>query len=151
MLNRVLFGKPMLVLAGVALALSFAPRAQADPPRCVHLQISLYELREAKEDVRGLKGVPDEVRNKMLGGIDNAIAQLKAAIEAAGVKVEYIKPESRPEYPNFQHLRHAIKEMKEAKEQVRIEKEIPPDVQEKTVREISRTVDLLEKALDYVK
>jgi len=153
MLQRCLFQTSALVaLAALALVLGAVPRTRADEPRkLVHLQISLYELREAKQDVRNVKDIPDQLRTKILGGIDNAIDQMKKTIEAGGVKAEYIHPDDRPDYANFQHLRHAVKKMKEAKEQLKLEKGVPDDAREKGLREIDTAVDLLEKALDYVK
>jgi hypothetical protein len=155
MLQRRVFRTPALVaVAGLALVLSAMPQALAaagQPAKVVHLQISLYELREAKEDVREVKGIPDGERTKILGGIDSAVQKLKDIIVAMGGKPDYVHPKSRPNYPDFQHLRHAVKMLKEAKEQLRTEEGVPSELRQAGIQEINRCVDHLEKALDHVK
>jgi hypothetical protein len=117
----------------------------------IHLQISLYELREAKQDVRQVKGLEPAERNEILGGIDSAIDQLKRTIEACGGKAEYIHPTDRPDYPDFKHLRHAVKELKEAKEQLKIQKDVPEDARDAGVQAIDKCLRHLDRALDRVK
>jgi len=154
MLQRCLLLTSALVAVAV-LGLSALPsaRAEEDPKKVPHLQISLYELREAKEDVRDVVGIPEKERTEILGGIDAAIDNLKKTIVACGGKPDYIKPAKRPKYSNFKHLRHSIKELKEAKEQLKTET-VPEEAKvlvEKGKLEIDKCVRHLERALDYIK
>ena len=140
-------------LAALALVLSAAQQTRADDPKIAfpHLQFCIMELREAKEDIRNVKDIPDKDRVKLLGSIDACIDQMKKAIKAGGAEPVYIKPPDRDPTATFQYLRHAGKKMKEAKEQLKDEKAIPDDVKETTIKEINATRDLLEKALDHLK
>jgi hypothetical protein len=155
MLQRSLFGAFGLVaLAGLALTLSTGSQAKADEPGpAVHLQISLYELREAKDDVRNVDGIPDKQRTEILGGIDSAITQMKKTIESMGAKVEYIAPAEgdRGKLTNFKHLRHAIKELKAAKEQVQSTKGLSDADRDAGTVAINKCIVHLEKALEFVK
>src|ERR1700722_4140916 len=117
MLNRCRIRVPafvaITVLAGLAVG-NLEPVQAQGTGKLFHLQISLYEIREAKLDVRAIKGgIPDKYRNEVLGTLDAAADALKRCIEACGEKAKYDPPSERPDYPNFQHLRHAIKSLKE--------------------------------------
>jgi hypothetical protein len=144
----------LAALAGVALSLP-APRAQAaddKPDSCViHLQICLYELREAKEDLREVKGLPEGERKEIQGGIDDAIEKLKRTVQSCGGKVEYSKPKERPNYPDFKHLRHAITSLKTAREQLKTQDGVPPDVRDEGLRVIDKCLRQLDCALDRVR
>jgi len=142
-----------LALAGLALPLVLStPQVQAQPPtKVVHLQISLYELREAKEDVRMVKNIPPAERTKILGSIDSAVNKVKDIILAMGFKPEYVPPQQRPNYPDYRHLRHSVKMLKEAKEQLKTEQGVPPGLRKEGVVELNKCLDHLERALDHVK
>ena len=98
MLQRGLFGMSGLAaLAGLALALGNVPRAcAADDPTYFHLNATIFELREAKEDVRNLKGLNDNARDKTLGSIDAAIDQMKKCLGDLGVEYKYVAPKRTP-------------------------------------------------------
>jgi hypothetical protein len=143
-----------MTLAAAALFLGTAPRARADDkpdPRVVHLQISLYELREAKEDIREVSGLPDREKLEIQGSIDNCLEVLKKTIEACGGRPDYVKPAQRPNYPNFKHLRHAITAMKTAREQLKTQEGVPDGVRADGLAAIDKTIRQLERALDHVK
>jgi hypothetical protein len=123
-------------------------------PKFAHLQTALDELREAKEDVRDLKGgVTFADREKMLGALDAAVDHLKKCIEAGGEKAIYVKPHPKvyETYPDFKHLRHAHKVLKLAKEQLRMEPQIPEDLRIEAVRLLDHANEQIEKALEHVK
>jgi hypothetical protein len=153
-LSNLLRAGPLVVVSGGGLIPS-GPERLPEPPRedlrFFHLQMALYELREAKEDVRELGGVPQRERIEILGQIDTAIAKLKDIIIATGGKLEYIKPAQRLEFPNFQHIRHAIAAMKTAREQLRIQEGVPEEARRTALREIDRVIRQLDDALDRVK
>jgi hypothetical protein len=143
----------MTVVAGVALYLFTTSSARADDPQAVvHLQFCLYELREAKEDVRFIKGgLEEKERVAILGGIDDAIQKLKDTIIACGGKPDYIKPSQVPERPDFRHLRHAITVMKTAREQLKIQAGVPEANRTAGLEAIDKCLRHLDAALDHVK
>jgi hypothetical protein len=131
-----------------------APAVVAKEPKFVHIQTALNELREAKEDVRDLKGgVTFADREKMLGALDAAVDHLKKCIEAGGEKAIYVKPHPKDyeTYPDFKHLRHAHKVLKLAKEQLRLEQQIPEDLRMEAVRLLDHANEQIEKALEHIK
>ena len=136
-----------------AFAVNAVPRAQAETAKSIHLQIALYELREAKEDVRKLTGVPEKYQTKMLGVIDGTITTLKKAIEETGEKVAYIPPDKdgRKDLKNWKLLRHAIKELKSSKEKLKNTTVISETTRVKVLKEMTNCIEVLDKALDYQK
>ena len=156
MLQRGLFGMSGLAaLAGLALALGNVPRAcAADDPTYFHLNATIFELREAKEDVRNLKGLNDNARDKTLGSIDAAIDQMKKCLGDLGVEYKYVAPEKDP-YPSedkdYKHLRHAIREMKEAKGQLRAVKGISDEHRDNALAAMDKATEQLKDALDSAK
>jgi hypothetical protein len=155
MSKRWLIRVPVVATAAVLawLALGNVQPVQAQgQSKVFHLQISLYEIREAKLDVRAIKGgIPDKYRNEVLGALDAAADALKRCIKACGEEPKYDPPTERPDYPNFQHLRHAIKELKEAKEQLKIQQGVPDDLRSDALKLITECIVRCDKALDYVK
>jgi hypothetical protein len=150
-LVRVAVATAAAVVMGLILG-NVQPAQAQGPADIKHLNISLYEIREAKQDVRAIKGgIPDKYRNELLGKLDAAADALKKCITAMGFKAEYLMPDDRPEYPNFQHLRHAIKELKESKEQLKLAKGVPDDLRADSLKLIHECITGCEKALDYVK
>jgi hypothetical protein len=149
---RVLGLATLAVVAWLAVG-ALQPAQAQGTVKLYHLQISMYEIREAKLDVRNIKGgIPDKFRNEILATLDAAANALKRCIEACGEKVHYDMPlPGRPDYPNFQHLRHAIKELKEAREQLKIEKGVPDDLRADALKLIDLAIVQCEKALNYVK
>jgi hypothetical protein len=148
---RVLGLATLAVVAWLAVG-ALQPAQAQGTVKLYHLQISMYEIREAKQDVRAIKGgIPDKYRNELLGKLDAAADALKKCITAMGFKAEYLMPDDRPEYPNFQHLRHAIKELKESKEQLKLAKGVPDDLRADSLKLIHECITGCEKALDYVK
>jgi hypothetical protein len=115
-----------------------------------HLRLALYELREAKEDVRAIKGdFPDNLRNSILGKLDAAADALKKAYKATtGDDAPYDKP-SKYEFTEYKHIRHAIKELKESKEQLKIEQGVPPELRDEAIGLIDQAIAQLEVALDW--
>ena len=53
--------------------------------------------------------------------------------------------------PNYRHLRHAVRELKAAKEQLLVEKIVPVDARAKAEQDIAAAIELLEKALETAK
>ena len=118
-----------------------------------HVQVAIFELREAKQDVRDLAHYPAEKKEPLLGVIDRAIDQLKKSIEAGGGKAEYRKPDEKvyKNDPNFKHLRHAVRVLNLAKVQLASDTDVPAEAREKGLREIDKAVNDLSAALATVK
>jgi hypothetical protein len=154
MLQRGLFGASGLVtLAGLALALSNEPQARADDKDqvCFHLNNTIYELRQAKEDVRNLKGLPDADRDKLLGANDSAISEMsKCVMDVTGEKPKYIAPDKdpNPEEKDWKHLRNCLREIKEAKKELRTVKGITDDHRDAALASMDKCTELLKDALD---
>jgi hypothetical protein len=119
--------------------------------KLIHLRFALYELREAKLDVRAIKGdIPDKVRNSILGKLDAGADALKKLYEeATGDKAPYDAPTERPEYKDYQHIRHAIKELKLSKEQLKIEQGLSEPLRAEALGLIDEAIGQLETALDW--
>ena len=154
MLNRCLTRLPalaaMAVLVGLALTTVQPVQAQ-DKSKATHLQIALYEIREAKLDVREIKGdFPDNLRVEILGTLDATTDVLRKCIQACGIQPQYIKPPAM-DYKNDSHLRHAIRALKECKEHLKTEKIVPEDLRADALKLLTQAITQCEKALPYVK
>jgi hypothetical protein len=154
MLQRVLFRTSGLVaLAGLALGLSSAPRAQAaDDPAAFRLRITVYELRNAKEDVRGLKGLEDNAKEKTLGAVDNAIDQMKKCAKDAGIDLAYDAPKDKDkaaDIKDYHNLRDALREVKAAKGDLRSLK-CTDEHRDAALAAMDKAEELLKDALDVV-
>ena len=86
-----------------------------------HLNATIYELREAKEELRNLKGLKEDIRDKAIGAIDAAIDQTKKCFADLGLEYKYKAPEKSPYPPGEtnKHVRHALRELREAKEELK--------------------------------
>ena len=131
------------------------PRARAaENPVEFHLNATIYELRQAKEEVRNLKGVPDALRDKALGALDAGISTTKKClVEDLGVKEKYIAPDKSP-YPadeTNKHMRHAIREIKEAKDLLRSAKGISEEHRDAALASMNKAVEVLKDVLEAAK
>jgi hypothetical protein len=154
MLNCCVIRLPALAAVAVLvwLALGILQPVQAqDKNETVHLQVALYEIREAKLDVKAIKGITEKYRDDLFGTLDAASDAIKKCIKACGEESQYVPPIERPYYPNFPHLRHAINELKHAREDLKTIKGVPEDLRTHACRLIDQSIEQFEKALDYVK
>ncbi len=150
--QRGLIGKPALAaLAGLALTLGNVPRAQAgdNDPVGVHLCRALYELRDAKEDVRSLKGLDDDTRIKTLGAVDDAISLLKKCLADIGFQPGYIPPDFDDYRPGEEtaHLGRVIRCMKQAKEDLRTAKNVPAEDRDATIAALDKAAERIQAVL----
>jgi hypothetical protein len=142
-----------VVVSPVAPLTSAAAPSAEPERRFVHLQIALYELREARQDLRDLDGIPVGRRDELLGVLDAAIDRFKKTIEAAGGKPEYIKPHdgAYKDDRNHRHLRHAVRELEAAREQLMLDPTVSADARAAADRDISAAVAVIEKALEVAR
>ncbi len=138
----------LAVLAGLALGVSSAPRAQAADEPCIHLKAAMYELREAKGDVRALTGLTDDQRSKTLGAIDSAIQAMKQC--ARDLDLGPVDP--LPIYPpgDDKPIREIIREMKAAKEELKAAKNVTDEHRDAAIAAMDKSAESL-RALDPAK
>ncbi len=128
MLHRRLFGKSVLaVLFGlpVALTLGYALPAKAEEGPHAHLIAALWEMREAKAELKDERF--KKHREQAEKDLDVAIAETEKALKEAKIDWEGYKGPKEPKeyykaYKDFPHLRHAVVELREAKKDIEREK-----------------------------
>ena len=145
------YAAPRKVIPPLAKPKTAAPQTQTKEGKLVHAQYALYELREAKEDVRKAEDLPPASRTRLLGAIDKTIGMLKEVITAAGEKPQWIPPTDKPAETAWKHLRHAVKMLKKAREQLKVETGVPEESRTKGTQQINDCINLLEGALDAIK
>ena len=103
--------------------------------------------------MRNLKGIDDAFRDKMLGSIDNGIDQMKKCLGDLGVAVKYVPPDKSPYNAdeNYKHLRHAVREIKEAKEELRSVKGVTDEHRDAALAAMDKASELIKDALDKAK
>jgi hypothetical protein len=149
MLSRRLVALPALaVLLGLGLTLGAPAQARA-ADRFRHLMATLYELKEARKEVKDASHDFGGHRKEALEAIDAAIEQVERCFKFARIDVADVKP-PKYDYPNHPHLRHAIVELKEAKEELKDAKEFG-EHREKAERDIDFAIKQLEKAAEFAK
>jgi hypothetical protein len=137
------------VLVGLVLG-TLQPVLAQDKSKVPHLQFALYEIREAKLDVKGTQFAADK-RTDFFEALDAAADAVKKCIKACGEKPTYDPPTKRPDYPNLLHLRHAITELKQAREELKTLKDVAEDVRSDGLKLIDQAITQLDTALAYVK
>jgi hypothetical protein len=127
------------------------PQPEGDQRRGRHLVVALFELREAKEDVRMVKGLSGEERLEILGSIDSALEQLKKTIGALNIQPDPLPPPMVPELPNVKYLRRAITATKTARDELKVQDGVPEEVRAAALKEMEKCLPKLEKALEYAR
>jgi hypothetical protein len=154
MLRSFHFGVPAWVaLAAVVSPVTFVSQVRADDAKYFHLNATVFELREAKEEIRGLKGVKEGLREKALGAIDNAISHTKQCLDDLGVPYKYVPPEKEP-YPageDHKHLRHALRQIKQGKEELRAVKGIMSDHRDAALAAMDKASEVIKDLVDSLK
>jgi hypothetical protein len=138
------------VLVGLVLG-TWQPAQAQDKSKVFHLQIALDEVREAKQDVLHVKGLPDDVQKEILGTIEAAKDAVKNCILACGEKPKYNPPTNKDDGVNPMPLRNAIKELKEAQNRVKTEQGVPDHLRAEALKLIDQAMTKCDKALDAVK
>jgi hypothetical protein len=97
-------------------------RARTTDAKYSHLSALILEWREAKKEVRHMEDLKEKERTRVLDAIIDAIPEMKGALRTLGIKYEDIAPNKIP-YPkedkDYKHLRNALREVAEAKKELR--------------------------------
>jgi hypothetical protein len=131
----------------------FAARAAAEPahPAMHH---ALFELQEAKSELKKAAHDFGGHREKSLLAVDAAIKQLELALEAKGDA--YKGPKGRDvkiykEYANYPHIRHSVHELKKARIELVEAKHDFGGHREKAVKDVDYAIKQLELAIGFAK
>ena len=151
MLQRVL--RPGLAaLAGLAMALVGSSSAQAEEvnPVKFHLIATSSSMRDAKEEVRALTTIDGGAKEKLLGALDDAISELKVVYkDAFNEDLPYVKPEPGDD-KDHHNLRHALREVDEAKKQLRAAKGVTDEHRDAAFAALDKAKEKIKDALDTV-
>ncbi len=152
MLQRVLVHRNGLVaLTGLLMALGGASAALADPidPVKFHLIATSAAMRDAKEEVRALTALDTGAKEKLLGALDESITQLKYCYkDAFNEDLPYVKPDVDPSDKDNHNLRHALREVDEAKKQLRAAKGVTDDHRDAAFAALDKAKEKIKDALD---
>jgi L-lactate utilization protein LutB len=148
-MTRFLFTSAALV--GLALLGPGAPRASAEEhPR---LHSALFEMRQARTELK--EGAHDfgGHREKALSALDDAITQVDKALRSVGDDIKGVNPgkETYKGYSHHPHIHHALHEAREAKAELENAKHDFHGHREKAVAALDRVIEQLEKALQFAK
>jgi len=124
MSHRRLFGTPALVALGAALGVVAPQAARADEGPYPHLVHAMYEMREAKNELKEERF--SRARERTIRDLEAAIDEVESALKGAKIEWKYDGPdkpkEYYKEYKDFPHLRHAVRELREARKELEGEK-----------------------------
>jgi L-lactate utilization protein LutB len=137
--------------AGLALMGLGASRAAAEEhPR---LHAALYEMRQARTELKDARHDFGGHRAKALEALDEAISQIEKALKAVGDDGKGKDPgkDAYKGYANCPHIRHAVVEAKEAKAELKAAAHDYKGHREKAVEALDAVVDQLGKALKFAK
>jgi hypothetical protein len=123
MLHRGLFGGPaLLVAAGLVLSLVGGAPARAAEEAHRALRAALYHMKEAKEELRSERIRPER-RERAEKEIERAMKEIERGLEGVRVERRYEPPRGWDrEYKDFRHLRQALRELEEAKKELKEER-----------------------------
>jgi hypothetical protein len=143
----------VVVLGGIALALSAGPTiAQADEP-FPHLMHAKWEMIKAKEEVEDKRW--ERHRKDIIADLDAAIEETNKALAFGKAEWKYEGPKDAKkvygEYKEFPHLHHAIVELKEARKEVEGKAHEKYERKEHTVKAIDKAISRLEDAIKDIK
>ncbi len=125
MLHRHLFGG-LLLAAAVGLPLAWlVSQARAAETPYQHLASALYEMREAKGELKDERF--KRHREETIKDLDTAIEETEKALKESKIELKRFEAPKEPKeyykaYKDFPHLRHAVVELREAKKEIEREK-----------------------------
>jgi hypothetical protein len=140
---------------GVVIGSLFGINSASAAPKYPGLHEALYELREARTELKTAAHDFGGHREKALKDIDAAITQIEKALESQGdlnVKGEKDRDRDRyNKYPNHPHIHHAIHELGVAKVELKEAKHDFGGHREKAIKDIDAAIDQLSLALKFAK
>ncbi len=139
------------VFAGMSLFTLGASRATAEEhPR---LHAALFEMREARVELKEAKHDFGGHRAKALEALDEAINQIDKALKAVGDNIKSVSPgkDTYKGYANHPHIRHAVVEAKEARAELKNASHDYKGHREKAVLALDGVIEQLNKAIKFAK
>jgi hypothetical protein len=139
------------VFAGVALLGPGVSRARAEEhPR---LRAALYEMRHAVTELKEASHDFGGHRAKAVSALEEGVDQVEKALKAVGEGVKGVDPgkAAYKAYANHPHIRHALAEAREARDEL---KAAPYDFKghrEKAVQALNAVIDQLDQALKFAR
>jgi hypothetical protein len=128
------------------------PSAQADDlfTRHPRLHAALAELREARRELRDCRDDFGGRRDKALAAIDDAVASLKGVLRVKGDDFRGLDrtPDYYKQFGNFPRCRAAIKDLREAREELRDAKADFGDLRERALRDVDLAIAQLRGMFD---
>jgi hypothetical protein len=138
-------------LAGLNLMSLGASRASAqEHPR---LHAALYEMRQARTELREARHNFGGHRAQALAALDEAITQVDRALRAVGDNFQGRAParDTYRGYANCPHIRHALAQAREARSELRNAAHNYKGHREQAVRALDAVIAQLDKALQYAR
>jgi hypothetical protein len=125
MLHRRLFAKGIVAIVMGASLLVSVPKAKAQEGPFGHLAAALYEMREAKAELKDERF--KRHREEAIKELDAAIDETEKALKDAKIELKRYEGPKEPKvyykaYKDFPHLRHSVVELQEAKKDIEREK-----------------------------
>jgi hypothetical protein len=154
MLHHRLFGMAALgVIAGLAMFFSATSAVQAQERAYPHLYAAIYEMREAKAELKEERF--NRFRERAVKDLDAAIDETEKALKAAKIEYKYEPPKNAKEYykayKDYPHLRHAVVELREALKEVKEEKRHDfGGARDHTIKALETAIERVEEALKGV-
>ncbi len=126
---------------------SFAGQKKID--RHPHLHHALFELREAREELRESKDDFGGHREKAIVAVQDAIKQIDLAIKGSGdnIKNAPLKKDLREQYKKYAHhphLHHALHELKQAHTELKEAKHEFGGHREAALRDVHHAIHQIE-------
>jgi hypothetical protein len=140
-----------MAVALLALAAPAALTCTAQDPKHHHIHHAIYELREARVELKEAKHDFGGHREKALKATDAAVEQLELALKGAGdpFKAPKPNPEHYKKYEHHPHIHRAIYDLKEAKTQLKEAKHDFGGHREKALKDTDYAIEQLELALKF--
>ncbi len=140
------------VLAVGAAWLTFGGTSRAQTKAHPHIHHALYELREARSELKSAARKFGGHRKAALNEVQGAIDQLKKALEYSGDKRPYKgdpKAEYYKKYVNYPHIRHAVHELKATVTEMKEASHNYGGHREKALVQTQAAITELEKCIEY--
>jgi hypothetical protein len=144
---------PLVVVGGIALALSAcSTTARADEP-FPHLMHAKWEMIKAKDEIEDKRW--ERHRKEVIVDLDIAIEETNKALGFAKAEWKYEGPKEADKYygefKEFKHLHMAVVELKEARKEVEGKGHEKYERKEHTIKAIDKAIARVEEAFKDIK
>ncbi len=135
-----------------AVAVAAPTKASAEPHPAMYR--ALYELREARVDLKEASHNFGGHREKALLAVDAAINQIETCLKAVGDEVKPFKghpAEVYKKYDNHPHIHHAVVELKASRAELHEASHNYGGHKEKAIKDVDYAIEELEHCLKFPK